>query len=104
MDKVRQTQPHMLNLDDLSGDHDDLQKIYSIKHECELIINYMLNEKGSLRQCADNIGLSTSNIHRKIHSYIKHFYDEEYCQIVHILKFNSENRRKPRKYWRGRPW
>lgn len=76
MNNVRYKQPHMLNLDDLSGSYEDLQKIYSIKHECELIIDYMLNEKGSLRQCADNIGLSTSNIHRKIHSYIKHFYNE----------------------------
>lgn len=45
MNDVRQKQPHMLNLDDLSGNYADLQKIYSIKHECELIINYMLNEK-----------------------------------------------------------
>lgn len=45
MDKVRQTQPHMLNLDDLSGDYEYLEKIYQIKHECKLIIDYMLNEK-----------------------------------------------------------
>ena len=29
---------------------------------------------------------------------------EEYRQILKILKFNSQNRRKARKYWKGKPW
>lgn len=70
-----------------------------IKKECESICDWMLNEKCSIRQCAENVGLSKSHTHYLIHSYIRVYYSEEYDQIVRLLKFNLSERRKPRKYW-----
>ena len=64
----------------------------------------MLNEKGSIRMCSDNIAVSKSKIHSYIHTYIKRYYDEEYKQIVRILKYNKRYRTKPRRLWRGAPW
>ena len=76
-----------------------------LKKDCESICDWMLNEKCSIRQCAENIGLSKSYVHQLIHSYIRVYYLEEYDQIVRLLRFNSEERTKPRKYWsRLRPW
>lgn len=94
----------MKDLYDLSGDYEELKTIYRIRTVCENIISWMLNEKCSIRMCANELGYSKSLVHSYIHSYIRVFYDEAYDQIVKLLKWNKTYRSRPRKYWRGLPW
>lgn len=85
-------------------DLDNIQRCLQIREQCEDICDWMLNYKCSIRQCAEELCISKSTVHNYIHSYIKCYYDEEYCQIKRILQFNRQYRRKPRKYWKGGPW
>lgn len=91
--------PTTVDLLDLSGDANQLDKIYHIRSICESICEYFLNEKGTIRMCSREIGWSKSTIYNYIHSYIREYYSEEYAQIVKILNYNRRNRSKPRKYW-----
>lgn len=79
-------------------------KLKQTEKICKKIITYMLDYKGSIRQCSKETCISSTTIHRYVHTYIKTYYYEEYRQILKILKFNSQNRRKARKYWKGKPW
>lgn len=54
--------------------------------------------------CAKNVCMSKSSVHKYIHTYIKKYYDEEYQQILQILKYNSRYRKKPHRFWSGRPF
>ena len=101
---LRKQQPNLLDLHDSNGSLSNLRKIKSIKSQCQSIIDYMLNEKGSLRQCSEETGIPRSTVHMRIHTYIKRYYNEDYTQIVKILKFNSKYRRRPRHSWKGRPY
>lgn len=71
-----------------------------IRDNCERIINYMIEYKPSLRIAEENLGMSKSNIHKYIHTYIKTDYNDDYVQIVNILRYNAKFRRRSRKYWR----
>lgn len=75
-----------------------------IKSKCESICDWMLNEKCTIRQAAQELGISKSWIHRLIHTYIKRFYPEEYQQLIRLLRYNKKERVKPRRCWRGKPW
>lgn len=94
----------MIDLNDLSVEYEELEKLYKVKHRCESICQWFLNEQGSIRMCANNLGLSKSLVHRYLHTYITQYFDEEYCQIIRILEWNKRHRTMPHKYWKGRPW
>lgn len=75
-----------------------------IKTDCERVCDYMLNYKCSIRQASQELCIPKSRIHWLIHTYIEEYYNEEYHQIVKLLRFNKKYRSKPRKSWRGSPW
>lgn len=75
-------------------------KTLKIQEDCEKIINYMIEYRPSLRMASDDLMMSKSKIHNYIHTYIRTDYNDEYVQIVNILKYNSKFRRRPRMYWR----
>jgi uncharacterized membrane protein len=93
---------HKYHLDEYGTTYEEIKRIQFLKNQCQEIINYFLNEKGSIRQCEKETLIPKSTIHRIIHTYIKFNYDEEYKQIVIILRYNKSNRCKSRKYWTGR--
>lgn len=64
----------------------------------------MLNEKCSIRDCAKDVGMPKSTVHKYIHTYIRDGWDEEYQEIKVILRWNKRERFKPKKYWHDRPW
>ena len=74
----------MVDLDDLSVYGYELERLLKIKHQCDEICAWFLNEKGSIRMCAKNVCMSKSLVHKYIHTYIKKYYDEEYQQILDI--------------------
>lgn len=76
----------------------------TINNKCKIICEWLLDNKCSLRDCEKEIGISKSQIHRLIHSYIKRYYDEEYYQIVKLLNWNKKERFKQKKYWKYKPW
>ena len=94
----------MVDLDDLSVYGYELERLLKIKHQCDEICAWFLNEKGSIRMCAKDVCMSKSLVHKYIHTYIKKYYDEEYQQILQILKYNSRYRKKPHRFWSGRPF
>lgn len=78
-------------------------ELSKIKKDCVDIINWFMNEKGSIRQCSENLRISKSTIHRYIHTYIQYNWYDVYVEIKHILKFNKEYRSQPRSSWRFKP-
>lgn len=94
----------MKDLSDLSGDYEQIKEILRLRQVCESICSWMINEKCSIRMCANELALSKTLVHHYIHTYIKTFYLEEYEQIVTILRWNKKYRCKPRRLWRGAPW
>lgn len=79
----------MLNLNDLGADLNTLGKIYEIRELCESICNYIINYNYSIRRCAKELDVSKSLVHRYIHSYIRCYYDEEYCIIKSLLRLRN---------------
>lgn len=94
----------MVDLSDLGVEYEQLLEVFRIRKICEDIASWMINEKCSLRMCAKELGYSKSTIHKYIHTYIKEFYEEEYAQIVTILRWNRKYRFRPRSRWYGAPW
>ena len=94
----------MIDLNDLSVEYEKLEKLYTVKHRCESICQWFLDEQGSIRMCAKELCLSKSLVHNYLHTYIKIYFDEEYQQILRILSWNKRYRIMPHKYWKGRPW
>lgn len=91
----------MVDLDDWS--ESNIQANLELREDCQKIIDYFLDYKGSIRQCADWVGMPRSRVHRYIHSYISYYWYEAYCRIKNILSYNSKYRFKPRAQWeRGR--
>lgn len=78
-------------------------KMSKIKKDCIDIINWFMDEKGSIRQCSENLMIPKSTIHRYIHTYIKYNWYDLYIEIKHILKFNSEYRSCARNCWKSKP-
>lgn len=90
----------MINIDDISVDFDKLRAVYNIRNQCDRICRWFLDHRGSIRMCSEELQIPKSTIHYYIHSYIRTYYDEEYVQIINILKYNSIYRRLPRKFWK----
>lgn len=84
---------------------EDIQShVLDVKQKCEEICQYMLDYKCSIRQASQELCIPRSTLHNYIHSYIKNYYDEEYLQIKRLLRYNKQERAKPRKYLVGSPW
>lgn len=75
------------------------EKAIEIRKQCELICNWFLDNKCSIRQCAENVCIPKSTIHTYIHTYIKRYYDDEYMQIIRILQYNRKYRSRCRSSW-----
>lgn len=82
----------------------DYYKLKSTKEKVDKIRTFMLDYKGSIRQCSEETCIPKSTVHMYIHTYIKKYYYEDYLQILQILRFNVQDRRKARKCWKGKPW
>lgn len=78
--------------------------VLEVKYKCEEICQYMLDYKCSIRQASQELCIPRSTLHNYIHSYVKTYYNEEYLQIKRLLRYNKQERAKPRKYWVGNPW
>lgn len=95
----------MYNIDTWWDYPEDMQPhVLDVKHKCEEICQYMLDYKCSIRQASQELCIPKSTLHNYIHSYVKTYYDEEYLQIKRLLRYNKQERTKPRKYWVGNPW
>ena len=95
----------MYNIDIWWDYSEDTQsQVLSVKHKCEEICEYMLDYKCSIRQASQELCIPKSTIHTYIHTYIKTYYNEEYLQIKRLLRYNRQERTRPRKYWVGSPW
>ena len=91
----------MYNIDTWWDYPEDMQsQVLSVKHKCEEICRYLLDYKCSIRQASQELCIPRSTLH----SYIETYYDEEYLQIKRLLRYNKQERAKPRKYWVGSPW
>lgn len=82
----------------------DLMNDYSnnslkLKKDIESMTTWIIDNKCSIRQAAENLGISKSSVHYRIHTYVKRYYNEEYQQIVRILRYNKMYRSKPRRSW-----
>lgn len=64
--------------------------------KCNKISEWMIDEKCSIRSVEKELCIPKSTVHDYIHSYIKWYDDESYCQLIRILKYNK-------KYKVGRP-
>lgn len=74
-----------------------------IKDISEQICTFMIDNQITLRICSDNLEIPLTTLHRYIHKYVKEYFPCEYHEIVKLLAFNKQYRRKPRKYWRLKP-
>ena len=97
------------DLDDIPIEFDeDGSRIISYEERtlenCKAVVQWFLDYKGSIRQCAAETRLSKSYIDNLIHTYIRAYFDEEYQCILRILRYNRYERSKPRKYWKGAPY
>ena len=77
-----------------------LQKDEIITSRCEEIIRLFLDQRMTIRLCAENMCMSKSNVHKYIHNEIKYRYPDEYLQIKNKLKWNSKHLCVNRKYWK----
>lgn len=82
-----------------SSNISDLNLYTKIVNRCEDICTNIIDYDRTIRQVAENICISKSTVHIYIHTYIRCYMDDEYCQIVRKLRYNKMNRNKPRKYW-----
>lgn len=57
---------------------------------CEEIIRLFLDQRMTIRLCAENMCMSKSNVHKYIHTQIKDRYPTEYDQIRRKLQWNSK--------------
>ena len=86
----------MLDLNDYSNEQ-TLSRVLRIRKKCDSITNWMIDNKCTIRSCADNLNIPKSTVHRYIHTYIRVYYDDEYCQLLRLLDYNIKHRRGRRK-------
>lgn len=77
-----------------------LQRDQMVTQRCEDIIDMFLNQRMTIRLCAENLCMSKSCVHYYIHHKIKDRYPEEYQIIRNKLKWNQKHLCVNRKYWR----
>lgn len=78
----------------------NLQKEEIVEERCEDIIDMFLNQRMTIRLCAENLCISKSCAHYYIHHKIKDRYPDEYQIIRNKLKWNQKHLCMNRKYWR----
>lgn len=86
-------------MDNLQNYYMQLKKDQLITSRCEEIISMFLDQRMTIRLCAENMMLSKSTIHNYIHREIKERYPDEYLEIKTKLRWNSAHLCMPRKYW-----
>lgn len=86
----------------LDLDNDYSKEALKMRKDVEEILQYIIDNRCSLRQVADNFPFSVSTIDRWIHTYGKTYFYEKYSIVRAILKNNKDNLFKPRKQWRRR--
>lgn len=64
------------------------------------IVDWMISNQGTIRECAEALNVPKSTIHHCIHHRIKRNFSKEYLAIVSILHYNKIHKRKPRQYWK----
>lgn len=87
-------------MSNLQSYYRQLQKDDMITSRCEEIIRLFLDQRMTIRLCAENMLLSKSTIHNYIHTKIKDMYPIEYEEIKNKLHWNSKHLCINRKYWR----
>ena len=87
-------------MQDLQSYYHSLQKDDIVKNRCEEIIALFLDQRMTIRLCAENLCMSKSNVHFYIHHKIKDRYPDEYQVIRNKLKWNQKHLCVNRKYWR----
>lgn len=90
----------MMSKLDLSDIYSFEEKVLEKRRLCEEIIEYLLTYRYTLRSISEEIGVSTTTIHYTIHHFIKFYFEDEYSEIKSLLKYNKENKFKPRRQWR----
>ena len=87
-------------MESLQSYYRQLQNDTIITSRCEEIIRLFLDQRMTIRLCAENMLLSKSTVHNYIHTKIKDRYPVEYDQIRRKLQYNSKNLCINRKYWK----
>ena len=77
-----------------------LQKEEIVRERCEAIIDMFLDQRMTIRLCAENLCIPKSSIHHYIHTKIRYEYPDEYQIIKNKLRWNQKNLCVNRKYWR----
>ena len=77
-----------------------LQRDEMVQQHCEDIIDMFLNQRMTIRLCAENLCMSKSNVHYYIHHKIRDRCPDEYQSIRNKLKWNQKHLCVNRKYWR----
>lgn len=78
----------------------ELQKDEMIRNRCQSIVNMFLDQRMTIRLCAENLCVSKSTVHKDIHGRIKYTYPDEYREICKKLQWNRKHLCVNRKYWR----
>lgn len=90
----------MIHLLDLSDPYSCDSKVIEKRKQCENIISCLLEYKYTIRLCSEQLMIPRSTIHYIIHHFIKFYYGDKYVEVKSLLKYNKENRFKPRRQWR----
>lgn len=64
------------------------------------IINWMEDNRPSLRQASEDLCIPHTTLHKRIHTYVKDYFPEDYAVIKHLLYMNKKYRFKRRSLWR----
>lgn len=66
------------------------------KDTCKDIVEFMLANRASIRECSKHLNIPKSTVHRYIHTYIKADFDEEYSELCMLLKYNRKHKCTPK--------
>ena len=87
-------------MENLQSYYHQLQTDELITSRCDEIIRMFLDQRMTIRLCAENMMLSKSTVHKYIHTKIKDRYPDEYDKIRNKLRWNSKHLCVNRKYWK----
>lgn len=82
-----------------------LRKMYReqiLRNQCEEIIRMFESKPMTIRMCSENVLLSKSTVHKRIHDKIAKWYPEDYHHIVNVLRYNKTYLARPRSSWKSR--
>lgn len=66
---------------------------------CRLIIDFILNNLCTLRQCAEENDLDKDLIYHTIVRKIKRYYPQDYKKLSIVFEYNKLHRFKRRRLW-----